>query len=318
MDLTPHLASFAARQYGLFTTAQALAAGYDEREIARLLSRGRWIRLRRGIFIVAEAIPPDAAAMHVLMARAALFRLGPTASGSHVTAAVVQDLTLLEPDLSLVNITRPQLASSRIEAGVHHHTGSIGPAHLVVVDGIAVSDVARTIFDLARVSTFEQGLVAAESALWSGRTTKAAMQEVLFSCADWPGSRNAGRIVSFASSGSESPGESLARIAFDRDGLPAPRQQVEIHDNAGLVGFADFLWPDHATIGEFDGRLKYEGASASIETLYAEKRREDRLRDIGFQVVRFGWNDVRSHSGALGRRIRLAFDRAALAPSFNR
>ena len=84
------------------------------------------------------------------------------------------------------------------------------------------------------------------------------------------------------------PANRSRAIAFDRDGLPAPASRSKIHD-AGLVGFADFLWADHATIGEFDGRLKYEGRLGVHETLYAEKRREDRLRDIGFQVVRFGW-----------------------------
>jgi very-short-patch-repair endonuclease len=116
-------------------------------------------------------------------------------------------------------------------------------------------------------------------------------------------------VVAFASNGSESPGESLARIAFERLGLPQPRQQVAVRDAVGLIGRVDFLWDQHRTIGEFDGRLKYDGDRS--ETLYDEKRREDRLREAGFEVVRFGWADVQGEAKPLGRRLLAAFARAA-------
>ncbi len=109
--------------------------------------------------------------------------------------------------------------------------------------------------------------------------------------------------------GSESPGESLARIAFERLGLPQPRQQVGVRDARGIIGRVDFLWDQHRTIGEFDGRLKYDGKP--IETLYDEKHREDRLREAGFEVVRFGWADVQGEALGLGRRLVAAFARAA-------
>jgi hypothetical protein len=309
--MNPTLAGLAAQQHGMFTTAQALAAGYDQREVARLLRIGRWVRLRRGIYLMADQFPADLAQRHVMMARAVLFRVVPPACASHATAAAVHDLVLLEPDWSVISITRPALASSRVEAGVHHHVGLIPPQHLAMVDGLPVSDVAWTLVDLAREVTFEQGVVAAEAAIWAGRTTKADLQTVLFGCRDWPGARNAGHVVSFASGGSESPGESISRIAFERHGLPAPQQQVEMYDQAGLIGRVDFYWPEHATIGEFDGRVKYEGEAAKIDTLYAEKHREDRLRDLGLQVVRFGWADARFQSADLARRVRIAFARSA-------
>ena len=57
------------------------------------------------------------------------------------------------------------------------------------------------------------GLVAAESALQLGLTSRAELREVLEHCVDWPGARDASRVVSFASALSESAGESLARLA---------------------------------------------------------------------------------------------------------
>jgi hypothetical protein len=308
------LAGIAAGQHGLFTTSQALAAAYDAAEIARLLRTGQWTRLRRGIYIETRLQPSDPVHIHAVAARAVLFRVGASASASHVTAAAVHNLAMLEPDLSLVNITRPTLASSRIEAGVHHHIGHIPVSHLISVDGIAVTDVAWSVLDLSRAASFEQGVVTAEAALWTGRTSIVALQDALDDCRDWPGSKNAGRVISFASTGSESPGESLARIAFERQGLPAPEQQVEIRDRAGLIGIADFVWGAHGVIGEFDGRIKYQGQLVEPNTLYAEKRREDRMRELGFEFVRFGWSEVRYQEDALGRRVRSAFARASRRP----
>jgi very-short-patch-repair endonuclease len=308
MQLDPRLAGVAATQWGLFTTAQAIAAGYSELEIKRHLRAEVWTRLRRGIYIETCLLPAGEAERHVVMTRAVLLRVGGGAFASHVTAAAVHGLVLLEPDLSLVHITVPGLKSSRTEAGVHYHAAVVPPGRVQNVLGVPVTDIAWTIVDMARESTFEQGVVTAEGALWRAQTTSDSLRFVLLHCLDWAGARNAGRVVSFASNGSESPGESLGRIAFEQHGLPAPQQQMRIHDRRGFIARVDYLWLLFRTIGEFDGRSKYEG-DATSETLYAEKRREDRLRDAGFEVVRFGWSDVRSQSAALAARVRAAFAR---------
>jgi hypothetical protein len=309
MPLPPRLARIATTQYGLFTATQARDAGYNEREIKVLTRTKEWVRLRRGVYIESHLVPDDAAAQHIISARAALLRVADGAFASHLTAAAVHGLDVLDPDFTIVHLTRTGLASSRTEAGVHHHVARVPPGRVITVDGIRATDVAWTVIDTARESTFEQGVVLAESALWHKRTTSESLRSVLLTCADWPGARNAGRVIAFASSLSESPGESLARIAFERLGLPQPRQQVDLRDALGFIGRVDFLWDQYRTIGEFDGRLKYDGERR--ETLYDEKRREDRLREAGFEVVRFGWADVQGEARALGRRVLAAFARAA-------
>ncbi|HEY3924324.1 MAG TPA: type IV toxin-antitoxin system AbiEi family antitoxin domain-containing protein [Acidothermaceae bacterium] len=292
MPLAPRLAGSAATQHGLFTASQALDAGYNEREIKVFTRTREWTRLRRGIYIESHLVPTDDAARHLLGARAALLRVKAGAFTSHLTATVVHELDTLDPDFTTVHLTRTGLASSRTEAGVHHHVARVPPGRVITVQGIRVTDLPWTVIDTTRESTFEQGVVLAESALWHERTTSQALRSVLLTCADWPGARNAGRVVAFASNGSETPGESLARIAFERLGLPQPRQQVAIRDAMGFIGRVDFLWDQYRTIGEFDGRLKYDGERR--ETLYDEKRREDRLRE--------GW--LRGRALRLGRRAR--------------
>ncbi len=50
----------------------------------------------------------------------------------------------------------------------------------------------------------------------------------------------------------------------------------------------DFLFRDQRTIVEFDGLAKFR----TPEDLRAEKLGEDRLRSLGFEVVRLTWADL--------------------------
>ena len=91
-------------------------------------------------------------------------------------------------------------------------------------------------------------------------------------------------------------------------GLPEVEPQVVIRDRRGrFVGRVDFLFRAQRTIVEFDGLVKYAGADGR-QALIDEKRREDGLRSLGYQVVRLTWRDL--HDPALVRRlIREAFSR---------
>ena len=107
----------------------------------------------------------------------------------------------------------------------------------------------------------------------------------------------------------ESPGESLTRLLLSGLGWPV-RSQVRIHDEHGLVGRVDFLVGTNVIV-EFDGMVKYEGAGGRT-ALAAEKRREDRLRAAGYQVVRIVWADL-AHPERVARLVRQAAQRAGLA-----
>ena len=311
MSLAPRLAAFAATQGGVFTTAQARAAGYDDREIYRLVKSRVWSRLRRGVYIETSLIADDDEGRHLLQLRAVLLRLQGPVVASHVTSAILHQISLLYPDYSLVHVTRDGVASARTEAGVRHHDATLPFSHLDKVDGILVTAVARTIIDIARESSFDAALVAAESALNKKLTTRDELLQVLDFCRDWPGAREAGRVVSFASLFSETPGETLGRVAFEELGIPQPLQQVSIFDDKGFIARVDYFWKDRRTVGEFDGRQKYTGENADGSTLYKEKLREDRVRDTGLEFVRFGWVESLNKSPSIRRKTFGAFDRSA-------
>jgi len=315
MSLHPLLATAAALQGGPFTTAQALDAGYEEREITRLVRSAEWTRLRRGVLIESTAIPDDEADRTIIRLRALALVTTDTVVASHQTAAILHGVTLLRPAGDLLEVTRSSRGAGRVEAGVHWHCAALPAGHLTSINGVCSTTCARTVIDNARHGDFASGLVIAESALNKGLTSLEELRAVHELCLDWPGARNAGRVASFASTLSESVGESLARIAFDAHGLPSPEQQVLIRDRAGIIARADFLWRDKRTIGEFDGRVKYDELAADgMQTLYDEKRREDRLRAAGFEVVRFGWSDILGRPAWVAACVRAAFARSARLP----
>ncbi len=96
-----------------------------------------------------------------------------------------------------------------------------------------------------------------------------------------------------------------------RHGIRPPRRQVPFHDEDGFIGRVDFWWQDAHVVGEFDGKVKYGRNNPSQrspeDVLWAEKRREDRLRATGASVVRWTTTDlhcptrlIRALTAALG------------------
>ena len=64
----------------------------------------------------------------------------------------------------------------------------------------------------------------------------------------------------------------------------------------------------HRVLIEFDGKNKYAGR----EQVWREKKREDRLLDLGWEVVRVTWAAL-SRPHVIGERIRRAITRSTRA-----
>ena len=74
----------------------------------------------------------------------------------------------------------------------------------------------------------------------------------------------------------------------------------------------DFCWKEQRTVGEFDGKIKYGrpiGPGEKPEdAVFREKIREDRIRDLGWEVVRWTWADLEDPR-LLVTRLQRAFSR---------
>jgi Transcriptional regulator, AbiEi antitoxin/Protein of unknown function (DUF559) len=192
------------------------------------------------------------------------------------------------------------------------HEAALPRGHVIVVDGVPVTSIARTVVDLARTSPFPAGVVVADSALRRGVISKADLRAVMTACERWPGIERAREVVAFSDAKSESPLESISRAVFHKFGLPAPELQVWVGDETDLIARSDFLWRAHRTIAESDGAMKYEDPSRAR----AQLERDTRLRDAGFEVVHFTWEEITKSPARVVARIQASFRRAnALNPN---
>jgi hypothetical protein len=303
------LVAVAASQGGVFTAAQARAVGYSRDEIRARLASGRWHRERRGIFRASG--PVDGYALAVAAAVLACARSG--AAASHQSAAHLLGLPLLHaPDR--VELTVPESALTSAVKGCIIHRAPLRDC--LAVGPVRATSPERTVVDLARTSGFVDGVVAADRLLASWPDATARLRSAASRLRGCQGYGRVERVLGFASGRSGSVGESVARVVMAEHGLPPPLLgELVVHDGE-LLGVVDFLWPAHRTIAEFDGRLKYlPGNSGGDGRLWDEKRREDRLRDAGYEVVRIAWDEARRRGAELARRVRAAFVRAAERPS---
>jgi hypothetical protein len=177
-----------------------------------------------------------------------------------------------------------------------------------MIDSMRVASRARTVLDLCRALPIEQAVAAGDRALAYG-LAREVLEAHLAQMARWPGTRQARRAVALLDPRSESAGESVSRVRMHQDGLPAPDLQQDIFDDMGnLLARVDFLWKEQRTIGEFDGKIKYGRllkAGQSVEdVIFAEKVREDALRDLGWQIVRWLWADLYRPGVIRGRVLR--------------
>jgi hypothetical protein len=303
-----------AVQRGVFTSEQAYAAGHTQKEIQRLRRR-HLLSIRRGVYAVRETyLSLTPSGRHAMRVAALALALSAPAVLSHQTAATELGLELLQPDLSMLHVTRPVRLGSRKEAGVDHHMAELPDHHVLHLGHVPmrVTTLARTAFDVARdTDRFECALASIDSALRMG-VPLAEIEEVMDRCRAWRGARRACGAVSLADGRADNPGESWARAIFISEGVPPDEIQVSMYDADGLIGCVDFIWD--GVVGEFDGKLKYrvpEGADpeAAARMVWKEKLREDRLR-VDNEVVRWVYADY-YHPRALAERVRRALARAA-------
>jgi hypothetical protein len=108
---------------------------------------------------------------------------------------------------------------------------------------------------------------------------------------------------------SESPLESISRLAMVALGA-LPRSQVEVFSTDGrFIARVDFYWDNLGLVGEADGREKY-----TDDQLWQEKLRQEALTDRGLVVERWGWSVAR-RPHLLEAKLAQAFRRAAMLRS---
>ncbi|MBA8793206.1 putative transcriptional regulator of viral defense system [Friedmanniella endophytica] len=301
----------------ILSSSDLRTEGLSHRDAGLLVERRELERLRRDRYVRPSWEPGglDHREQHRLEIRAHVSAVCDDAVVSHWSAAVLHGLPFWNGDLDRVHLTRSRSHGGRRRTRQHVHPTPWRAEEIVLLDGVPVTTAARTVIDLARHTDLRRGVAVADAALAKGVRAD-ELEEVLGWSRRRPGMRTARHAVRLADGRSESVGESVSRVVLHQLGVPPTDLQYEVIDTDGLtVGRADFCWEDHRTLGEFDGRIKYDGlvpeGRSAREVIYAEKRREDALRSLGWEVVRWSWDDL-AHPERILAALHRAFTRAAL------
>ena len=174
-------------------------------------------------------------------------------------------------------------------------------------DGVIVTDVARTIVDIAAQASFVSGVAAADFALHHKLVTKEQLRIVWNALLPFRGSRRARGVIEFATPLSGSVAESVSLVNMARNRFPRPILQQEFVHPSGRSYFVDFWWEKWRRVGEVDGRIKYTDPTylrgrTPAQAVWDEKEREDWLRTQVDGFGRWPW-EVANSAGALCRRL---------------
>lgn len=289
--------------------------GMADHEIRALHTSGGWMSVHNGSFIGSSyADSLDDTSRHRLLIDAVVPTLSDSAVVSHESAAVLHGLPLYEVELSKVHVTRNRRGGGRTTAGVVTHCSALDD--FVVVDGVKVTTLARTLVDIARTTTLDTAVVLGDVALRQGASSLEVAEE-LERARRWRGIAAARRIADFLDARSESVAESLSRIRLHRHGFGDVELQVEIRDSKGkFLGRGDFgVTPE--VVGECDGKAKYvkylRPGEEPGDVAFKEKRREDWIRDTGLQFVSWTWDEIFRFEVVVDR-LRRAMTRAERSP----
>jgi len=204
----------------------------------------------------------------------------------------------------------------RSRAGVSRHFAARASLKAVRLEGLLVTDRIRTVLDLAAFSPFTEAIVPVDHVLRPDPVrrlpplSKTELEAGIGGIYSAAAARRIRAAIAFADPASGSPGESWSRALIHAAGFQPPVLQQRFSDSAGLVGHTDFYWKDSKVVGEFDGEEKYakpeflRGRTAS-QVVVEEKKRENRIRAMGINVVRWDWAEL-AVPGTLERKLAAA------------
>lgn len=287
--------------------------GLTAKDLAKRVRSGALVRIRHGVYA-------DGAAWrelkdwqkYRLQVRAAgeMFEK-PTIFARHSAASVwgVPTIGVSHP-VQALTLTND---GGRSRAGGRRHFAAPSGLEVVRREGLLVTSRLRTVLDLAAFTPFAEAVVPLDHVLRPGAAaqlpalSKDDIRAGMGSIYSTTRQRRILAALDFADARSASAGESYSRSLLHLAGFEAPVLQQEFRDEQGLIGYTDFYWKRARVVGEFDGEEKYlkpqylRGRTPA-QVVVEEKYREDRIRAIGFTVVRWVWADL-MQPGRLERKL---------------
>lgn len=287
------LAHFARSRDDIVTTGELGSFGVGPGAIRHRVAVGRLHRIHRGVYVLGSGAVSRRGRW-----RAAVAACGPDALLSHRSAASLWGL--VNDQRWLVDVTIP--TGGRTRHGIVTHESRV----LLADDraersSVAVTAIPRTLVDLAAtVSADELERAVIEAA----RSRSLDVAAALARCR--PGHRGAATLRGIL--GRNLTAEMATRSELERRflgvcrrrGVPLPETNVRVE---GFV--VDALWRRERLIVELDGY--------AFHRLPGDQRRDAArnraLAVAGFELLRFGWEDVTRQAAATAQTVLLMLDR---------
>ena len=295
---------------GVVSASDAGRAGVDRNALSRLIAAGGLVPLARGMY-VARSLYDNSPPWSRFRVRSLAFtaRCGPTAVAAEWSAAVLLGLPTVGLPPALPVALRPGESGRGSDRTPNGRVRRLMPAVARHVDRsgpVPVTSRALTAVDLARSLEITDAVIVLDAAARACGSI-AELRGAVAALAGYRGMTLVRAAMDLVDPRSESVLESRGRMAMILGGLPIPLSNVWITDGPALRR-VDHLFVDGALIVEADGAMKYDSGRAS-EIIRAEKDREWRLRQMGFEVLRYDDHLARREPTELVRRVRLVLDR---------
>ncbi|MCM0615928.1 DUF559 domain-containing protein [Paenarthrobacter sp. TYUT067] len=291
---TPAASALPSRGH-MWRTDELLRFGLNSRNIKALVDSGELLRLRYGCYILSDtwkALGPRRQALERILAHAHGTLTSSTGGFvySHLSAARLHGLFVwgVDDKVHILHSARP--SSDRSGKDVRGHTQSFTEDHVVVVQGLRVTTLERTMSDCARMLSYPKALVIMDHGLRVGADRRVLSQLAAVS-AGKRGVRTLRKALDNADPRAESAGETLTRELMQRLRIRPPQPQFEVQSRLGRHRM-DFAWEEEKLALEFDGRTKYFDYRPTDEVIFQERRREKALTEAGWRFIRIEWKDL--------------------------
>ncbi len=229
---------------------------------------------------------------------AAKLRLPDAAVFTGSTAAWLHGLDIAP--CSPIEAAVPSTSSTSRLVGVVVRRCSIPAAETSIRRGVRVTSAVRTIADFACRLPLTDAVAVLDTALHCRLVNGGRLRDWAGAHAGYRGVRRLNRALELAEPATESVMETRLRLLLVLAGLPRPLAQISLYDENGhFVARPDLYYPDARLAIEYDG-------ATHRESLAADNRRQNRLINAGYRLLRFTAGDVLDTPAAVVSVVRRA------------
>lgn len=300
MQSTEELTALARRQHSVFSGTQAATEGVSRKVLRQRVASGWLTKLGHDVFHVAGTPVTWEA-----MVMAATLAGGPGALASHRTAAALWGLDGYAR--ATVEVTVPRGVHLRRAGTIVHTSTDLDRCGSRSRSGIAVTDPARTLLDLARRTNDRRLLEDIECARRLDLTSWTELVATLAKHArrGRPGIRRLRRVITqniHREEVTDSNLELLVIALLLEHGLPEPVLHHRLLSTEGrLLGVIDLAYPHLRIAIELDGAVHQERA-----VFERDRPRQNAIVLAGWTVLRFTWRDLADRPEEIIDAVRAA------------